>query len=288
MRPSEWIQLGFAVILAIAAWIRPLTARRRWVSTLLAVFVVVAIAVACSLGRVLDARQVSIFRDWLPVVLMLVPYWQTGQFFMGPDERIQRWLLESDRKWLQRLDPFLKTLNAGVRLSMEIAYTFCYPLVPLGLGVLYAAGLRRYVGVYWFVVLVATYLCYAITLFVPALPPRSIAGGEGIAPAPSKGRSFNHWLQRWGSIQAISFPSAHVASTLAASLVVLWFVPPAGVVFLAVSVWIAVAAFVGRYHYALDVLLGAAMALAVFLAWACHLVPNSFLAMPASALRFSG
>jgi membrane-associated phospholipid phosphatase len=39
----------------------------------------------------------------------------------------------------------------------------------------------------------------------------------------------------------------------------------AGLVFLFVAVCIAVAAVVGRYHYALDVLLGALTALVVFL-----------------------
>jgi hypothetical protein len=41
-------------------------------------------------------------------------------------------------------------------------------------------------------------------------------------------------------------------------------VPLAGLLFLIVSVWIAIAAVAGRYHYALDVLLGAATALIVF------------------------
>jgi hypothetical protein len=285
MRSSEWIQSGFAIILAAAAWIRPLTARRRWITTLLAAYVVGALGAVGCLARVLDPFPLSVIRDWLPIVLLFVPYWQTGQFFMGPDRKIQDWLMESDRRWLTRVAPVTGRLSAGVRLSMEFAYTFCYPLVPLGLGVLYVAGLRRYADTYWFVVLVSTYLCYATTLFVPALPPRSVGGYEElIALAPSKGRSFNHWLQRWGSIQAISFPSAHVASTMAASLMVLWFVPLAGVVFLAISVWIGVAAFVGRYHYALDVLLGAVVALALFLAWASHLIPNSFIATPATVL----
>jgi membrane-associated phospholipid phosphatase len=39
-----------------------------------------------------------------------------------------------------------------------------------------------------------------------------------------------------------------------------------GLLFLFVSIWIALGAVVGRYHYALDVLTGVAIALAVFLA----------------------
>ena len=284
MRISEWIQAGLATIIALAAWIRPLTTRRRSAITLLAGFTICAVILAHFSVRVLAPHQASIFRDWLPVALMLVPYWQTGRFFMWPNERIQARLVEIDR-WLLHLIPPVPGISGRyTRLSMEWAYMFCYPLVPLGLGVLYAAGLRQYASTYWFIVLVPTYLCYAITPFVPALPPRSIAGKQQITPAPNRGRVMNLWILRYGSIQAISFPSAHVASAVAISFVLLRFVPIAGVVFLIVSFGIAIGAVVGGYHYAIDVLLGAVMALVIVAAWLSHLIPNSLIATPAVAL----
>jgi hypothetical protein len=39
-----------------------------------------------------------------------------------------------------------------------------------------------------------------------------------------------------------------------------------GLIFLFISVWISLGAVIGRYHYALDVLAGAATALVVFAA----------------------
>jgi membrane-associated phospholipid phosphatase len=50
--------------------------------------------------------------------------------------------------------------------------------------------------------------------------------------------------------------------------VLLRFTPVMGLVFLFVAIWIALGAMVGRYHYALDVLLGAVTALCVF--FACY------------------
>lgn len=284
MRISEWIQAGFATIIAIAAWIRPLPTRRRSAITLLAGSVIFAVILAHFSVRVLAPHQASILRDWLPVALMLVPYWQTGQFFMGPNERIQARLVEIDRWLLNLIPPVTGTSGRYTRLSMEWAYMFCYPLVPLGLSVLYAAGLRQYASTYWFIVLVPTYLCYAITPFVPALPPRSITGKQRIAPAQNTGRVMNLWILRHGSIQAISFPSAHVASAVAISFVLLRFVPIAGVIFLIVSFGIAIGAVVGGYHYAIDVLIGALMALVIVAAWLSHLIPNSLIATPAVAL----
>jgi membrane-associated phospholipid phosphatase len=271
MRTSEWIQIGFAIMLAAAAWIqpffgRPLPVRRRWNITLLAVVPVVAVMLARATGRFLPPLYVSMLRDWLTVALFLVPYWQTGQFFQGPNHRIEERLLAFDRWLMPQTARTSGTSRTGFGLVLEIAYLFCYPLVPLGLLALYAAGQRDHVASFWLVVLIATYLCYAMTPFVPAYPPRDLAGSQ-VAPAQAgKARVFNRWILKHGSIHAISFPSAHVASTFAVSLVLLRFAPLLGAVFLFVSIWIALGAVVGRYHYALDVLLGAATALAVFLA----------------------
>jgi membrane-associated phospholipid phosphatase len=197
-----------------------------------------------------------------------VPYWQTGQFFQGPNHRIEERLLAFDRWMLARAAETSGTSRTGLGLSLEVAYLFCYPLVPLGLVALYAAGQRSHVAGFWLVVLIATYICYAITPFVPAYPPRDLAGSQPALAQTGKARLFNRWILKHGSIHAISFPSAHVASTFAASLVLLRFMPLVGAAFLLVSVWIALGAVMGRYHYALDVLLGALTALGVF--FACY------------------
>jgi membrane-associated phospholipid phosphatase len=71
---------------------------------------------------------------------------------------------------------------------------------------------------------------------------------------------------------------------MAISFVLLRFVPIAGAIFLIVFFGIAIGAVVGGYHYAVDVLLGAVMALVIVAAWLCHLIPNSLIAAPAVAL----
>lgn len=277
MRTSEWIQAGFAAILAVAAWIGPLTVRRRLAITLLAVLAIGAVMLARLSVYVLTWRQASILRDWIPVVLMLVPYWQTGQFFTGPNQKIQSWLVESDHRLAKLLHLGALVFGRSVRVSMEWAYMLCYPLPLVGLAVLYGAGKSRYASTYWPIVLLPTYLCYALTPLVPALPPRSIAGKLRADGARIGSRVFNLWILENGSIQAISFPSAHVACALAISFVLLHYVPVAGGIFLAMAVWIGVAAIVGGYHYAIDVWLGAAVALLVLAAWGAHLIPNSLL-----------
>lgn len=282
MRVSEWIQAGFAILFAVAAWVRPLAVRRRLIITLLAVGAIFAIAVGRLSVYILAPVQASILRDWLPAVLMLIPYWQTGQFFLGPNEKIQAWLVRSDRWFWNFASRAGWRLGRFAHLSMEWAYMLCYPLPLLGLATLYAGGLRREADSFWAFVLLPTYFCYGVTPFVPALPPRLLPSAQTESPA-TKSKRLNFWIQKHGSIQAISFPSAHVAASLAISFFLLHAVPAAGVIFLVISVWIAVAAVVEGYHYAIDVVLGAVLPLAMYLAWRAHLIPSTLITAPAMA-----
>jgi membrane-associated phospholipid phosphatase len=203
------------------------------------------------------------------VALFLIPYWQTGQFFLKPNHAIEAKLLAFDRRLLPRASTTSGTSRNPIGFILEMAYLSCYPLVPLGLTAVYAAGLRDKVNGFWLVLLIATYICYAVTPFVPAFPPRSLVNeqpAQTSEPVANKGRIFNRWILKHGSIHAISFPSAHVASAFAIALVLLHYAPLIGAVFLIIAIMISLGAVIGRYHYALDVILGAVTALIVFLA----------------------
>ena len=115
-----------------------------------------------------------------------------------------------DRWLMPRTAGTSGTARTGFGMVLEVAYLFCYPLVPLGLLALYVVGQRDHAAGFWLVVLMATYLCYAITPFVPAYPPRDLAGGQPVSAQTGKARVFNRWILKHGSIHAISFPSAHV------------------------------------------------------------------------------
>jgi membrane-associated phospholipid phosphatase len=275
MRMSEWIQVVFALVLAVAAWItgltsHPLPLRRRWIVTSLATAAITIVTIGRFTAYFLSLDHRPILRDCLTVALFLVPYWQAGQFFLRPNLKIQDRLLAFDRWLLPGIALTSGTERTSIGFLLEVAYLFCYPLVPLSLLTVYIAGLRGKVDSFWFVVLVSTYICYAVTPFVPAFPPHSLIGDQADPAAPTKdtnkGRTFNRWILKRGSIHAISFPSAHVASAFAIALVFFRYSLSLGVIFLVVAVLISLGAVVGRYHYALDVLLGAATAWAVFLA----------------------
>ena len=78
-------------------------------------------------------------------------------------------------------------------------------------------------------------------------------------------RRLNQLIACRASIQANTIPSGHAAGALAAALVVLSVAPAIGMVFLVLAVSIAIASVFGRYHYAVDSLLGILVAV---IAWA--------------------
>ena len=214
----------------------------------------------------------GVLRDWLPAPILPCAYWQAGRFYSAPNQRLQDRLERIDAYfavWLSRLD---RAAEAPLAVRyLEATYLLAYPLVPLGLGALYLAGLGALADTFWTVVLPAAYVCYGMVPLAPLLPPRLSDGGSGgldrWARAPRRagdGRRLNLWfLDRFG-IVANTFPSGHVAATTAASLVVAQHLPSVGGVFLFLSGSIAVSVVVRRYHYLADAVLALALAFVVW------------------------
>jgi membrane-associated phospholipid phosphatase len=266
VRIAEWVQLVFVTALALAAWLRPLDNSRRLRVMLLAIVAIVAIFAARFSERWISPLASAVLRDWLPAALLLVAYWQVGQFFTAPDSSIEVRLAAFDRRFFAMLGIAPERINIGRAFAayMQFAYVMVYPLIPLGLVALYTLHLRSHVDDYWRVVLPATYACFGTTLFVRALPPRLLPGYPSFRVPPTSLGALNREILGRFSIQAITFPSGHVASAIAAALVLLRLDLWVGLLFLWIALSIAAATIVGGYHYAADVLLALLIALAVF------------------------
>jgi membrane-associated phospholipid phosphatase len=271
LRIAECIQLVFVCLLVLASRLRPLNRTRRLRVALLAFVAIALIAAARFSPRWISPLASSILRDWLPAALMLVPYWQLGQFFTEPDPATEACLAQFDRiffRWLG-VQPARTRIGISLAMYLELAYVMDYPLIPLALLVLYTTGLRSRVNFFWLVVLSATYVCFALTLFIRASPPRILPGYKKFQIPPTPVRRLNRGILDHASIQAITCPSAHVASSLAAALVLLGVQPWVGLIFLWVALSIGIGTIVGGYHYVADVLLAAAVALLIFAASLC-------------------
>ena len=203
----------------------------------------------------------DMLRDWIPVPLMAFAYWQSGCFFQKPNPKLQAMFENSEHKILRVFRVELaRYAQTWVGTLLELAYVFCYPVVPLGLASLYVAGLKSAVDDYWTVVLLSAYPCYVLLPFIQLLPPRLVAGNEHRSRPSDPFRRFNLWLVRHVTHEANTFPSGHVAASAAIAMVLLWFTPVEGMVFALIAIGIAAGCIVGRYHYVIDV--GAAFLLA--------------------------
>jgi hypothetical protein len=267
MRVAELINLGYFSFLIALAWQRSLAPNRRAKVTALGLVAINIVLGVQFIRQFLSPVATSVIRDWLPAPLFLVAYWTAGLFFTGPNEKLQDRLIRFDRKVLGRLKEYRRDagLLRAIAAYFELAYLFCYALVPFGIGALYIAHMGRYADEFWRIVLPSAYLCYAALPFAQTVPPRMLATEGKLVMPPTKIRELNIWVLHHGSIQVNTFPSGHVATSFSVSLVLLHLLPQTGMVFLWISVSIAIGAVLGRYHYAADAFVGAAVAIAIFL-----------------------
>jgi hypothetical protein len=268
MRAAEWINAVVFSFFILLAWVTRLPARRRAVVTVIGA---AALAVTWFSARVavrlFPPLAASVVRDWIPAALLLFVYWQAGQFFVRVDHWAQRLLLRVDEDIVLPALARVARRPGGRPLLqyLEFAYLFCYPMVPFALAALYLLRQGGQADRFWSVVLVSSYACYVVVPFIQTLPPRSVAARQTEALPATGLRRFNLWILRNASIQANTFPSAHVAASLSCALVLLRLDWAVGSVFLAIAVSIALGAVAGRYHYAADAIAAALLAGAVFL-----------------------
>lgn len=269
-RAAEVINLVAFFTFIILGWNRRnlVRSRRVTITAIGAGGLAITLFVSQILPLLVAPLAASVTRDWIPYALLLMFYWQAGQFVTGPDTAFEAKLERLDQKIVA---PFLAWCGrhpAGkwITTYLEIAYMFCYVSLPAGMAALYLLRRGADSGHFWTVVLLAAYAAYGTLPFLQTRPPR-VLGEKWSAPVLSgKVRAFNMAILRHASIHANTIPSGHVASTTACALILLRLAPMwLGLVFVVVALSIAVGAVAGRYHYAADAILGFLVAIAALL-----------------------
>src|SRR5437773_4212106 len=99
MRISELINLTYFSLLTLLALLWPLSLRSR-TKTFLAGLAGLGLTALGSLAP-------DVVRDWVPVPLMVLAYWQSGFFFQKPNPALQAWFERSEGAILNflRIDP---------------------------------------------------------------------------------------------------------------------------------------------------------------------------------------
>ncbi len=232
---------------------------------------------------------VGALRDAFPAVLVLLAYRESGLYVLPDAAHHLNYLFD---RWDHAVlwSPWaLAVLNAGapwLQRYLELCYSFCYPLVPLGLGALLV--LRRWpsldrssgfadsesagraVDQFWTALLLAEFTCYLLFPFFPSDPPRLFFYSlpQHDIPGPVVQPLFRHlnfWILGHYGIQSSVFPSGHVAAVTATALSVRRHWRRAGNYFAILAVSISFATFVCRYHYLADALAGALIGATAYL-----------------------
>src|SRR3954463_9437877 len=256
---AAWGWIGVAYGAFMAALAVAGRARRGALATGAAV----TFAVASALASMVAAPAAQVI---LPGAIALAGYWLCGWFIGAPQSWLERRLLDSDA-WLfrrLRIDPALTAAPLVVLEFIELAYATVYVVVMAGSVAMALQGSDA-VRYYWTVVLPSGFICYAALPFLRSRPPRSLETPGVIARRAPVMRRLNDRIVSRGSIQVNTIPSGHVAVALAAGLATWAWWPLVGAVLGAWALLIAVAATLGRYHYAIDCLLGAVVAIAVWM-----------------------
>ena len=299
LRPPAKIILGFLAYVAVASLAFPLSSGQRaivWGTNLMAGMLVLLL----NFREECEPALIRTSRHWVPAVLILLAYRESG-LLQVPDSahHFDNLFIQWDRVLLANrgVEALLSACTPWLQHYLEFCYLMCYPLVPLGAGILYLAQrsqasarnsdrtLPSFISLdpeasdrFWTAILLATLACYVIFPFVPLTPPRVLYGDN---PWPAVGpllRKMNLWLLDRYSVQACIFPSGHVAAVTAEALVLRRLVPRFGWVFVLMAVSIALATVVGRYHYAADAIVGAAVgALAFWIANRIEYTPSVYL-----------
>jgi membrane-associated phospholipid phosphatase len=130
--------------------------------------------------------------------------------------------------------------------------------IPLTFAAVFAWGTIADVSRYWTAVLLAGFTCYGTLRWTAARPPRLLQE----LPIEGTLARTNAYVLGRVSHQLNTFPSGHVSVSIAAAIAVAQVSTIAGAIAGIVAAMIAVAAVTGRYHYLVDVLLGAVVGVA--------------------------
>ena len=278
LRPAERILLAYfaysvvgSVLLGAAAW--RVTAAGA------------AAAVAVWIIAAIPPR--SAVRDWLPLALVPVAYWQMD-FIRRPGSAAafaQRWLPVD--AWLFR-HTHPQSWGGTASAALETAYVLTYAIPVAAVAILYVAGRRDRVDSFHQVFFSGTLVAYALLPFFPSASPRFV-DPAGWQPPMNAMRHFNIWLLDHADIQSSVFPSGHVAAAFSATFGLFTALPErkriAGAM-LVLALLIAAATVYGRYHYAVDVL--ASLAISV-IAWRFSArQPRTLVVAAVAALSLAG
>jgi membrane-associated phospholipid phosphatase len=255
MWSSERLTIAYFAYLALVCWLRPIAMRRRLaLGAIAASMILLALQIA--------AHAPLVVRQWAPAAYILIGYYSSALVFVAPSPALESWLMAWDRRLLGEPATRFAAWPRPLLALLEFAYMGCFLVVGAGYLALTASGHASLADRYWTLVVGAELGSFAPLAIVQTRPPWAVERKPVLADRRVHDLA-SEMTQRF-TIRVNTFPSGHVAGSLAVALAVAPVMPWAGAVFLALALWIALATVVGRYHYIVDAIAGALLTLALW------------------------
>ena len=166
-----------------------------------------------------------------------------------------------------RLRAAIEVLGPAIPSVLEATYLCLYAIPVFCLAALYILGRRDRIDLFLTTLLLGGFCAYALLPFFPITSPRTAYPGFDLPSFGTWSRSLNIWLLNHLDISTSVFPSGHVAVAFSSAFG-LWRALPEkrwlSYFLLVVSMVVYIATIYSRYHYAVDGLAGAMIAV---LAW---------------------
>lgn len=231
---------------------------------------------AAQLGFALMVAALVYFRQRQTPVLHFLSYWYplglSGFFF----EEIHSLVHIIHRGWfdarLIQLDYAMfgahptvwieQHISYGLTELMNFAYFTYWPLIPIIALLLWLRNQKQFAE-FVFALCLSYSFCYLIFIFFPIEGPyHTLRQLQTVSEMP--GGIFTHavaLVEKHGRIHGGAFPSAHVAGSVIALLAAFRFSRKIGWLVLPFVIGVCAATVYGRYHYAVDIWGGIAVAL---------------------------
>lgn len=204
-----------------------------------------------------NSREWSrIARDWIPLILILVGYWELNWFAVpaGPQWN-DRWIGFDRQLFDLGFRTGIETFGGAIPGTLEAAYLFLYTIPPVCMAALYLNGARNKSDRFLFTLLLGTFASYAVIPYFSTASPRTAFPNEDLPHYASIWRSLNVWLLDRYDISTGVFPSGHVAVAFSSGFGLLRAMPRKrwwwSAIF-ATATMVYIATVYGRYHYAAD------------------------------------
>jgi membrane-associated phospholipid phosphatase len=272
LSPPDKVVLTYLTIVAVLILAASDRVKYWWLLVPLHMLALVLIIGLARRADIRDQRQStwSVTRFWYPLILIPMTYKELGYLIPLIHPRdFDRELAWIDQRILG-VDPiiWLDRVNyPAITLLMQLAY-LTYYLMPIVLGiVLWRAGRFGDFEFFLFVVLLGFYTSYLGYIAVPAIGPRFFLSPGAARPLVGPGvTAIRSFLDRMEGTTRDCFPSGHTELTLLVLLSAYRFHKKTFLVLLPAGSALILSTVYLRYHYVIDVIAGAASAVAVGLA----------------------